>query len=117
MALKVVLIGPRGTVFKDGKVQAALLREFVLFIQRMQAKGVHVGLWSQHYPVSYRHQGGEELIESSPLPVPAPMRPMASYYDGPNRAAKVVSLSPISCSPITDHEAQPQNYLVGRRIV
>lgn len=63
MPLKAVLIGPHGTVFKDGKVQPALLSELVLFIRRMNAKGVHVGLWSQH-PVNYQQQDRTEAVES-----------------------------------------------------
>jgi hypothetical protein len=63
MALKAVLIGPRGTVFKDGNAQTGILNDLVLFIRRMHAKGVHVGLWSQH-PVSYRHSI-ERIMERS----------------------------------------------------
>ena len=63
MPLKAVLIGPRGTVFKDGKVQPGVLNELVMFIRRMQAKGVHVGLWSQH-PVGYRQADRVEPVES-----------------------------------------------------
>jgi hypothetical protein len=63
MALKAVLIGPRGTVFKDGNAQTGILNDLVLFIRRMHAKGVHVGLWSQH-PVSYRQQDRLETVES-----------------------------------------------------
>ena len=62
MALKAVLIGPRGTVFKDGRAEAKLLNELILFIHRMQARGVHVGLWSQH-PVSYNNQGRTEPVQ------------------------------------------------------
>jgi methionine salvage enolase-phosphatase E1 len=63
MPLKAVLIGPRGTVFKEGKVHPGLLSELVLFIRRMNAKGVHVGLWSQH-PVGYRQQDRLETVEA-----------------------------------------------------
>ena len=47
MGLKAVLIGPHGTVYQNGQAQPQLLGDLVLFIQRMQAKGVHVGLWSR----------------------------------------------------------------------
>ena len=63
MALKVVLIGPRGTVFKDGQAQTEILNDLVLFIRRMHATGVHVGLWSQH-PASYRQQELSEPVET-----------------------------------------------------
>jgi hypothetical protein len=63
MPLKAVLIGPHGTVFKEGKVQPALMSDLVLFIRRMTANGIHVGLWSQH-PVTYRHRGGEDPVET-----------------------------------------------------
>ena len=42
MALRAVLIGPDGTVYKDGRADQALLDGLVVFIKRMQAKGVHV---------------------------------------------------------------------------
>lgn len=48
MALKLVLVGPRGTVFKDGKAETVLLNHLVEFIKRMAAKGVRVALWSRH---------------------------------------------------------------------
>jgi hypothetical protein len=60
MALKAVLIGPRGTVFKDGIAQTGLLNDLIMFIRRMQARGVHVGLWSRH-AVNYNHQGKQKL--------------------------------------------------------
>jgi hypothetical protein len=63
MALKAVLIGPRGTVFKDGTAQTGLLNDLIMFIQRMQARGVHVGLWSRH-AVNYDHRGKTETVES-----------------------------------------------------
>ncbi|HLG44728.1 MAG TPA: phosphoribosyltransferase [Reyranella sp.] len=63
MALKVVLIGPRGTVFKDGRAQTQLLNDLILFIRRMHQRGVHVGLWSQH-PVTYGSAGQTESLES-----------------------------------------------------
>jgi hypothetical protein len=63
MPLKAVLIGPRGTVFKEGKVQPGVLNDLVMFIGRMQAKGVHVGLGSQH-PVGYRQADRVEPVES-----------------------------------------------------
>jgi hypothetical protein len=63
MALKAVLIGPRGTVYKDGKAQPDLLNDLIEFILRMQKRGVHVGLWSQH-PVAYRQQGRSEPVEA-----------------------------------------------------
>jgi hypothetical protein len=63
MPLKAVLIGPRGTVYQNGKAQPSLLRDLVLFIQRMQAKGVHVGLWSRH-PVTYTSRGHTDPVEA-----------------------------------------------------
>jgi hypothetical protein len=63
VALKAVLIGPNGTVYRNGKIQTHLLADLVTFIQRMNQKGVHVGLWSQH-PVTYTYQGKSQSIES-----------------------------------------------------
>jgi hypothetical protein len=63
MALKVVLIGPRGTVYKDGKAQTTLLNNLILFIRKMHQRGVHVGLWSQH-PTTYSSGGKSEAVES-----------------------------------------------------
>jgi hypothetical protein len=63
MPLKAVLIGPRGTVFKDNKAQTRLLDDLIQFIRRMNALKVHVGLWSQH-PVNYNEQGHLESVES-----------------------------------------------------
>jgi hypothetical protein len=63
MPLKAVLIGPRGTVFKDGTAQTGLLNDLIMFIQRMQARGVHVGLWSRH-AVNYNHRGTTETVEN-----------------------------------------------------
>ena len=63
MSLKVVLIGPRGTVFKDGRAQTQLTDNLILFIRRMHQRGVHVGLWSQH-PVNYTIGGRTEPLES-----------------------------------------------------
>ena len=48
MALKLVLVGPRGTVFQDGQAKTILLNHLVEFIKRMAAKGVRVALWSRH---------------------------------------------------------------------
>jgi hypothetical protein len=48
MALKLVLIGPRGTIFQDGKASILLLDHLVEFIKRMAARGVRVALWSRH---------------------------------------------------------------------
>jgi hypothetical protein len=48
MALKAVLIGPRGTLYKDGRAQVRLLDELVNFIKHMRGLGIHVGLWSRH---------------------------------------------------------------------
>jgi hypothetical protein len=62
MTLKVVLIGPRGTVYKDGKAQTKLLNDLILFIRRMHQRGVHVGLWSQH-PATYTNGGQTETLE------------------------------------------------------
>src|SRR5271155_4482558 len=63
MALKAVLIGPRGTVYKDGKAQTNLLKDLIVFIRRMCGLGVHVGLWSRH-SITYTHQGRSEPIEN-----------------------------------------------------
>jgi hypothetical protein len=63
MSLKVVLIGPRGTVFKDGRAQTQLLNDLILFIRRMHQRGVHVGLWSQH-PTTYTSGVNAEALES-----------------------------------------------------
>jgi hypothetical protein len=63
MALKAILIGPRGTVFKDRIAQTGLLNDLIMFIQRMQARGVHIGLWSRH-AVNYSHRGRTESVES-----------------------------------------------------
>ena len=43
----------------------------------MQARGVHVGLWSQH-PVNYRYQGGAEPIEAYLSREPAPVLHISS---------------------------------------
>lgn len=48
MTLKLVLVGPRGTVFKDGQAKTLLLDHLVEFIKRMAARGVKVALWSRH---------------------------------------------------------------------
>ena len=63
MALKAVLIGPRGTVYKDGKAQTNLLEDLIIFIRRICSLGVHVGLWSRH-SITYTHQGQSEAIEN-----------------------------------------------------
>jgi hypothetical protein len=63
MPLKAVLIAPHGTVYQNGQAQPNLLEELVLFIQRMQARGVHVGLWSRH-PVTCTSHGRTERVET-----------------------------------------------------
>ncbi len=63
MALKAVLIGPRGTVFKGGTAQTGLLNDLIIFIRHMHGLGVHVGLWSQH-PTDYTEQGRRESVEN-----------------------------------------------------
>jgi hypothetical protein len=63
MSLKLVLVGPRGTVFKDGHARTELLTQLATFIRRMHARGVRVGLWSRHYPVTYRQPTGNVLLE------------------------------------------------------
>ena len=62
MALKLVLVGPKGTVFQDGQAKTVLLDHLVEFIKRMAAKGVCVALWSRH-PTNITTGG------SSPEPV------------------------------------------------
>lgn len=47
MALKLILIGPQGTVGSDGKASTAIIDDLVKFIKRMQAKGVRVAFWSR----------------------------------------------------------------------
>jgi hypothetical protein len=63
MALKAVLIGPRGTVYKDGRAQTNLLEDLVVFIRHMSGLGVRVGLWSRH-SITYRQQGQPEPVEN-----------------------------------------------------
>jgi hypothetical protein len=63
MALRAVLIGPDGTVFKDGRADQTLLDGLVIFIKRMQAKGVHVGLWSRHAVVRTAPGGVREPVQ------------------------------------------------------
>jgi hypothetical protein len=63
MTLKAVLIGPRGTIYKDGKAQTNLLEDLIVFIRRMFDLGVHVGLWSRH-SITYTHQGQSESVEN-----------------------------------------------------
>ena len=63
MPLKAVLIAPHGTVYQNGQAQPNLLEELVLFIKRMQARGVHVGLWSRH-PVNCTSHGRTERVET-----------------------------------------------------
>jgi hypothetical protein len=62
MPLKAVLIGPRGTVFKDGSADPKLLDDLIIFIRRMHDLGVHVGLWSRH-KVFKTDGGSREAVE------------------------------------------------------
>jgi hypothetical protein len=80
MSLKAVLIGPRGTVYQHGQAQPNLLRDLILFIQRMHARNVHVGLWSRH-PVTCTSGGRTESVEaylSRATGVPIPFYQAAS---------------------------------------
>ena len=60
MGLKLVLVGPRGTVFKDGTATAELLQGLVDFIKRMHAVGVKVALWSRH-PVTANSKSSQSM--------------------------------------------------------
>ena len=63
MALRAVLIGPRGTIYKDGKAQTNILNDLIVFFRRMDSLGVHVGLWSRH-SITYTQQGQSEPVEN-----------------------------------------------------
>jgi hypothetical protein len=64
MALKLVLVGPRGTVFQSGQAKTILLDHLVEFIQRMAARGVRVALWSRH-PTTITTSGSQpEAVEA-----------------------------------------------------
>ena len=64
MALKLVLVGPRGTVFKDGKATGGLLLGLVEFIKRMHALRVKVALWSRHPTEVSTSTGTKEPLET-----------------------------------------------------
>lgn len=48
MPLKSILVSPDKTVFADKKARAEVVRDLVVFIQRMAARNVQVALWSRH---------------------------------------------------------------------
>jgi hypothetical protein len=63
MALKLVLVGPKGTVYKDGSAKTNLIRDLVSFIKRMDAEGVQVAIWARH-PTVYTVDGKQERVEA-----------------------------------------------------
>jgi len=64
MALKLVLVGPKGTVFQDGNARKDLLAGLVGFIRRMDVKGVRVALWSRHVTTFNQSNNLSERVET-----------------------------------------------------
>ena len=58
-------MAPMAWSSRMGEQTRTLLDGLVIFIKRMQAKGVHVGLWSRHAVVRYAREEFVNLFRTT----------------------------------------------------